>query len=297
MSICRRSYSLLVGDAIGFNPGDIIFDPNILTVATGMPEHDDYGRAFIAACTRIKADCPGSKVSGGVSNFSFAFRGRELIRGAMHSVFLYRAIEAGMDMGTDSLFHEHTYAYVTQSFPTEGIVNAGCLPVYEEIDRELLEIIEDLVWNRDPYGTEKLIAYANKMGRSGKGNGVQSATDKVNEWRSVPLEERIHYSLVKGIDAFVVEDTEEARLCLERYPRPLSVIEGPLMSGMSTVGDLFAAGKMFLPQVIKSARVMKKAVAHLVPFMEEERAATAMEGDGEDTEVSDIYDNILTRNT
>lgn len=193
-----------------------------------------------------QATCPGARVSGGVSNFSFSFRGKEVIREAMHSVFLYHAIKAGMDM---------------------GIVNAGSLPVYDDINRELLFLCEALLWNTDVEGTEKLLLYA-------ENNSTQVKVDAaIDDWRTKDVEERLKYSLVKGIDKFVELDTEEARGNKERYPRPLNVIEGPLMSGMSIVGELFGAGKMFLPQVIKSARVMKKAVAYLIPFMEEERAA------------------------
>lgn len=254
VAICERSFKILT-ERVGFNPNDIIFDPNILTIATGMTEHDNYGRDFIGATKRIKERCPGCRISGGVSNFSFSFRGKEQIREAMHSVFLYHAIKAGMDM---------------------GIVNAGCLPVYDDIDKELLELCENLLWNKDPEGTEKLLAYADRT----KG-GAKEAAGKADEWRSLNVEERLAHSLVKGIDAFVVGDTEEARQNKKLYPRPLNVIEGPLMKGMSIVGDLFGAGKMFLPQVIKSARVMKKAVAHLIPYMEEERLANQVEGEEE----------------
>jgi len=243
VEICQRSYKILV-EKVGFNPQDIIFDPNILTIATGIEEHNTYGKDFIEATRIIKETCPGCRVSGGVSNFSFSFRGKEFVREAMHSVFLYHAIRNGMDM---------------------GIVNAGALPLYDDIDKELLKICEDLLWNLDPEGTEKLLDYA----QSHSGGAKTAAV--ADEWRSKNVEERLQYSLVKGIDKFVVEDTEEARINKELYPRPLNVIEGPLMSGMSIVGDLFGAGKMFLPQVIKSARVMKRAVAHLIPFMEAER--------------------------
>ncbi len=203
---------------------------------------------------KIKKTCVGCRISGGVSNFSFSFRGREKVREAMHSVFLYHAIKAGMDM---------------------GIVNAGCLPVYDDIDKELLQLCEDLLWNRDAEATEKLLDYADRL-KNEKGSD-KGDKDK-DAWRSLNVEERLKHALVKGIDAHVVEDTEEARRDLSRYPRPLNVIEGPLMAGMSVVGDLFGAGKMFLPQVIKSARVMKKAVAHLIPFMEAERLANAVNG-------------------
>lgn len=243
--ICQRSYKILV-EKVGFNPNDIIFDPNILTVATGIEEHSVYGINFIEATKIIKATCPGARVSGGVSNFSFSFRGKEVMREAMHSVFLYHAIKAGMDM---------------------GIVNAGCLPVYDDIEPELLKLCEALLWNTDPDCTEKLLAYAEKSIGQSKNIAVQ------DDWRTKSVEERLKHSLVKGIDKYIEEDTEEARSDSVRYPRPLNVIEGPLMSGMSVVGELFGVGKMFLPQVIKSARVMKKAVGYLIPFMEEERAA------------------------
>ena len=200
---------------------------------------------ILRSVASIKMSCPGAKISGGVSNFSFSFRGKERIREAMHSVFLYHAIKAGMDM---------------------GIVNAGSLPVYDDNEKELLDLCEDVLWNRRNDATERLLAYAEAT----KGF-VKVSGDSVDAWRSNNVEERLKYSLVKGIDKFVVQDTEEARSNKKNYPRPLNVIEGPLMAGMSVVGDLFGAGKMFLPQVIKSARVMKRAVAHLVPFMEEER--------------------------
>ncbi|XP_019625981.1 PREDICTED: methionine synthase-like [Branchiostoma belcheri] len=244
VKICTRSYRLLV-DKVGFNPCDIIFDPNILTIATGMDEHNEYAINFIEATRIIKKTLPGCRVSGGLSNLSFSFRGMERIREAMHSVFLYHAIKAGMDM---------------------GIVNAGNLPLYDDINEELLKLCEDLIWNKDPEATEKMLAYAQVHGKGAK------KEQESEEWRCRTVEDRLEHSLVKGIDKYVVEDTEEARANLERYPRPLNVIEGPLMKGMSIVGDLFGAGKMFLPQVIKSARVMKKAVAHLIPYMEEEKA-------------------------
>ncbi|KAK7077289.1 hypothetical protein SK128_014227 [Halocaridina rubra] len=242
IKICQRSYRLLT-EKVGFNCNDIIFDPNILTIATGIEEHNNYGISFIEATKVIKETCPGARVSGGVSNFSFSFRGKEVIREAMHSVFLYHAIKAGMDM---------------------GIVNAGCLPVYDDIEKELLKLCEALLWNTDPEGTEKLLTYAEQ-------HSSQSKTIVVDDWRSKCVEERLQHSLVKGIDKYIEEDTEEARANGDKYPRPLNVIEGPLMNGMSIVGDLFGAGKMFLPQVIKSARVMKKAVGYLIPFMERER--------------------------
>ncbi|XP_066239841.1 methionine synthase isoform X5 [Saccopteryx leptura] len=241
--VCTRAYHLLV-EKLGFNPNDIIFDPNILTIGTGMEEHNLYAVNFINATKVIKETLPGAKISGGLSNLSFSFRGMEAIREAMHGVFLYHAIKFGMDM---------------------AIVNAGNLPVYDDIHKELLQLCEDLIWNKDPEATEKLLRYAQTHGKGGK-KVVQT-----DEWRSGPVEERLEYALVKGIEKHIIEDTEEARLNQEKYPRPLNIIEGPLMNGMEVVGNLFGAGKMFLPQVIKSARVMKKAVGHLIPFMEKER--------------------------
>ncbi|KAF2351973.1 Cobalamin (vitamin B12)-binding domain [Trinorchestia longiramus] len=254
--ICQRSYALLTS-AVGMDPQDIIFDPNILTIATGIEEHNVYGINFLKATKEIKATCPGCRISGGVSNFSFSFRGMEAVREAMHSVFLYHAIQHGMDM---------------------GIVNAGCLPVYDDIEPELLKLCESLLFNTDPNGTEKLLQYAQNFTSAGKLSAA------VEDWRGKPVEERLVYSLVKGVDQYIVGDTEEARLNTQDYPRPLNIIEGPLMKGMSTVGDLFGAGKMFLPQVIKSARVMKKAVAHLIPFMEAERQQLLLDG-GQEVEV------------
>ncbi|WKX97383.1 hypothetical protein Q1695_013215 [Nippostrongylus brasiliensis] len=241
--ICERSYRILT-EEVGFDPCDIIFDPNILTIATGMEEHSNYGMYFIDATRMIRENLPGCHVSGGVSNISFSFRGMEAVREAMHSVFLYYAIKAGMDM---------------------GIVNAGALPVYEDIPKDLLLLIEDLLFNRDPDATEKMLVIAQNMKKGDK------KAEKAEEWRTGSVEERLKYALVKGIDTHVVEDTEEARQMTDKYPRPLNVIERPLMDGMAVVGELFGAGKMFLPQVIKSARVMKKAVAHLIPFMDKER--------------------------
>jgi len=245
VAICVRSFNILT-KKVGFSPHDIIFDPNILTIATGIEEHNGYGIAFIEACSQIKKLCPGCRVSGGVSNISFSFRGMEQIREAMHSVFLYHAIKAGLDM---------------------GIVNAGNLPVYDDIDPKLLQLCESILWNTDPNATEKLLEFAQTAVK-----GVKPA-EMIDDWKCKPVEERIEQALVKGIDKYIVEDTEEARQNVDKYPRPLNIIEGPLMKGMSIVGDLFGAGKMFLPQVIKSARVMKKAVGHLVPFMEKEREA------------------------
>ncbi|XP_010083313.1 PREDICTED: methionine synthase [Pterocles gutturalis] len=243
IAICSRAYHLLV-EKMNFNPNDIIFDPNILTIGTGMEEHNLYAINFINATKTIKETLPGARISGGLSNLSFSFRGMDAIREAMHGVFLYHAIKYGMDM---------------------GIVNAGNLPVYDDIHKELLQLCENLIWNKDPDATEKLLHYAQNNAQGGK-KVVQT-----DEWRKSSVEERLEYALVKGIEKYVTADTEEARLNQEKYPRPLNIIEGPLMNGMKTVGDLFGAGKMFLPQVIKSARVMKKAVGHLIPYMEKER--------------------------
>ena len=252
--ICARAYSLLVNE-IGFPPEDIIFDPNILTVATGMEEHNNYALDFINATRWIKQNLLHAKVSGGVSNISFSFRGNNKVREAMHSAFLYHAIAAGMDM---------------------GIVNAGMLEVYEEIDPELKVLVEDVLLNRRPDATERLVDFGEQLKQAGaSGSGVEQEK-KAEEWRSGPVEERLAHALVKGIDAYIDEDTEEARA---KLGRPLLVIEGPLMDGMSVVGDLFGAGKMFLPQVVKSARVMKKAVAYLTPFMEAEKAAAEAAGE------------------
>jgi 5-methyltetrahydrofolate--homocysteine methyltransferase len=250
--ICQRAYRILV-DEIGFPPEDIIFDPNILTVATGMEEHNNYAVDFIDATRWIKANLPHAKVSGGVSNISFSFRGNNKVREAMHSAFLYHAIRAGMDM---------------------GIVNAGMLEVYEEIDPELKELVEDVLLNRRPDSTERLVDFGEKL--KAEGAGTTSVEKKAEEWRSGVVEERLSHALVKGIDAYIDIDTEEAR---KKLGRPLLVIEGPLMDGMGVVGDLFGAGKMFLPQVVKSARVMKKAVAYLTPFMEAEKAELAAAGE------------------
>ncbi|MBM9576092.1 methionine synthase [Leptospira sp. 201903070] len=239
--ICKRAYDLLVTKA-DFNPVDIIFDPNILTVATGIEEHNNYAMDFIEAIREIKKLCPGAKVSGGLSNVSFSFRGNNPVREAMHSVFLYYAIQAGMDM---------------------AIVNAGMLAVYEEIPKDLLEYVEDVILNRRPDATERLVEFAENV-KSG-----DKAEKKEETWREgTSVEERLSHALVKGIVEYIDQDTEEARL---KYGRPLTVIEGPLMDGMKIVGELFGAGKMFLPQVVKSARVMKKSVAYLLPFMEEEK--------------------------
>jgi 5-methyltetrahydrofolate--homocysteine methyltransferase len=249
--ICERAYRILV-DEIGFPPEDIIFDPNILTVATGIEEHNNYAVDFMLATRWIKAHLPHAKVSGGVSNVSFSFRGNNHVREAMHSAFLYHAIQAGMDM---------------------GIVNAGMLEVYEEIEPELRDLVEDVLLNRRPDATERLVDFGEKLKATASG---ESPTEKKSdEWRQGTVEARLAHALVKGIDTHIDADTEEARV---KLGRPLSVIEGPLMDGMSVVGDLFGAGKMFLPQVVKSARVMKKAVAYLFPFMEAEKAAMAASG-------------------
>ncbi|WP_348266987.1 methionine synthase [Edaphobacter paludis] len=247
--ICERAYRILV-DEVGFPPEDIIFDPNILTVATGMEEHNNYALDFINATRWIKANLPHAKVSGGVSNISFSFRGNNKVREAMHSAFLYHAIAAGMDM---------------------GIVNAGMLEVYEEIEPELKVLVEDVLLNRRPDATERLVDFGETL----KHIGAAVSEKKAEEWRNGTVEERLSHALVKGIDTYIEIDAEEARV---KLGRPLLVIEGPLMDGMGVVGDLFGAGKMFLPQVVKSARVMKKAVAHLTPFMEAEKAAMVAAG-------------------
>ena len=249
--ICERAYRILV-DEVGLDPEDIIFDPNVLTVATGIEEHNNYAVDFMAATRWIKANLPHAKVSGGVSNVSFSFRGNNHVREAMHSAFLYHAIQAGMDM---------------------GIVNAGMLEVYEEIDPELRGLVEDVLLNRRPDSTERLVDFGERLKAASA--GVTEASKKEEEWRKGTVEERLSHALVKGIDMYIDGDTEEARA---KLGRPLSVIEGPLMDGMGVVGDLFGAGKMFLPQVVKSARVMKKAVAYLTPFMEAEKAAMAAAG-------------------
>ena len=240
IEICERAYKLLVAD--GTDPFDIVFDPNIFAVATGIEDHRRYALDFIEAASEIRARCPGAHISGGLSNLSFSFRGNEPVRRAMHSVFLYYAIPAGMDM---------------------GIVNAGQLDVYDQIDPELREACEDVILDRRDDSTERLIELAERY------KGTDAAAEKAAaEWRSLPVAERLSYALVKGIDAHIIDDTEEAR---QHFDRPIEVIEGPLMDGMNVVGDLFGSGKMFLPQVVKSARVMKKAVAHLIPFIEKEK--------------------------
>ncbi len=250
--ICERAYRTLV-DVVGFPPEDIIFDPNVLTVATGIEEHNNYAVDFIEATRWIKANLPHAKVSGGVSNISFSFRGNNHVREAMHSAFLFHAIRAGMDM---------------------GIVNAGMLEVYEEIAPELRELIEDVLLNRRPDATERLVDFGERL--KAEGAGAVAAKKEEEEWRKGTVEARLSHALVKGIDAFIETDAEEARV---KLGRPLGVIEGPLMDGMGVVGDLFGAGKMFLPQVVKSARVMKRAVAYLTPFMEREKAELAARGE------------------
>ncbi|HXS06378.1 MAG TPA: methionine synthase [Rhizomicrobium sp.] len=240
--ICKRAYDILV-NRVGFPPEDIIFDPNIFAVATGLEEHNEYGKAFIEAAEIIRRENPYAHISGGVSNFSFSFRGNEKVREAMHSVFLFHAIKAGMDM---------------------GIVNAGQLTVYQDIPTPLREGIEDVLFNRRPDATERLLEFAKEYKHDGGAAEVEDAA-----WRGLPVNDRITHAMVHGIDAFIVEDTEQARRAADK---PLHVIEGPLMAGMNVVGDLFGSGKMFLPQVVKSARVMKKAVAYLLPFMEEDKS-------------------------
>ncbi|HEY3250339.1 MAG TPA: methionine synthase, partial [Ignavibacteria bacterium] len=240
IQICKRSYDILTKE-VGFPPQDIIFDPNILTVATGLEEHNNYALDYIKATKWIKENLPLTKISGGVSNISFSFRGNNAVREAMHSAFLYHAIQAGMDM---------------------GIVNAGMIDVYDEIPKDVLELVEDVLLNRRPDATERLVDYAEKVKSAGK------IIERDLAWREAPVEERLKHALIKGIVEFIEEDTEEAR---QKYPKPLEVIEGPLMAGMNVVGDLFGSGKMFLPQVVKSARVMKKSVAYLTPFIEKEK--------------------------
>src|SRR5688500_5370962 len=269
VTICERAYKLLVAD--GTEPQDIIFDPNIFAVATGIDEHRRYALDFIEATREIRARCPGVHVSGGLSNLSFSFRGNEPVRRAMHSVFLYHAIPAGLDM---------------------AIVNAGQLDVYDLIDPVLRDACEDVILDRRDDATERLVDLAESY------RGTDAAQEKIEaEWRGMPVGERLSHALVKGIDSHIVADTEEARHLFER---PIQVIEGPLMDGMNVVGDLFGSGKMFLPQVVKSARVMKKAVAHLLPFIEAEKEATgAAQGKGKVVmatvkgDVHDIGKNIV----
>ena len=245
VEICERAYKLLV-DQAGFAPEDIVFDPNVLAVATGIEEHNGFAKAYIDALPLIKERCPGARISGGISNLSFAFRGNDHVREAMHAAFLYHAIRAGLDM---------------------GIVNAGQLMVYEDIEPELLELVEDVLFDRRPDATERLVEYASRV----KGEATKREVDL--SWREAPVGERLSYALVHGVVDFIEEDTEEAR---QQHERPLDVIEGPLMDGMAIVGDLFGSGKMFLPQVVKSARAMKRAVAYLEPYMEEEKERTGV---------------------
>jgi 5-methyltetrahydrofolate--homocysteine methyltransferase len=247
VGICERAYRLLV-ERIGFPPEDIVFDPNVLAVATGIEEHDEFAKNFIDALPLIKERCPGVRTSGGISNLSFSFRGNDVVREAMHAAFLYHAIQAGLDM---------------------GIVNAGQLAVYEDIPPDLLERVEDVIFNRRPDGTERLVAFAETV----RGEGTKRELDVA--WREAPVDERLSYALVHGIVDHIEEDTEEAR---QQYDRPLDVIEGPLMQGMQIVGDLFGSGKMFLPQVVKSARAMKRAVAYLEPYMEDDKASGRTQG-------------------
>ncbi|MGB0467349.1 MAG: methionine synthase [Pontibacterium sp.] len=270
IEICERSYRVLV-DQVGFPPEDIIFDPNIFAVATGIDEHNNYAVDFIEATGWIKQNLPYAKVSGGVSNVSFSFRGNNPVREAIHCVFLYHAIQKGMDM---------------------GIVNAGQLAIYDDLPAELRELVEDVILNRRDDSTERLLAVADKY----RGDGTVQEDTQAAEWRSWDVDKRLSHALVKGITEFIDEDTEECRL---NYPRPLEVIEGPLMDGMGIVGDLFGAGKMFLPQVVKSARVMKKAVAYLMPFIEEEKGAAESSSNGKIVmatvkgDVHDIGKNIV----
>src|SRR5688572_6315409 len=278
IEICERAYRILV-DEVGFPPEDIIFDPNIFAIATGIEEHDNYAVDFINAVRWIKQNLPGAKVSGGVSNVSFSFRGNDPVREAIHTVFLYHAIQAGMDM---------------------GIVNAGMVGVYDEVEPQLRERVEDVVLNRRPDAGERLVEIAEQAKGATKDEG------KRNEWRALPVGQRLSHALVHGITDHIVEDTEEVyREMLAKGGRPLHVIEGPLMDGMNIVGDLFGAGKMFLPQVVKSARVMKQAVAHLIPYIEEEKKQ--QEAAGQDVrakgkiviatvkgDVHDIGKNIVT---
>ncbi|MFB3125777.1 MAG: methionine synthase, partial [Woeseiaceae bacterium] len=270
VAICKRCYKILT-EVVGFDPGDIIFDPNIFAVATGIEEHNNYGLDFIEATRLIKEALPHVLVSGGVSNVSFSFRGNNVVREAIHSVFLYYAIQAGMDM---------------------GIVNAGQLAIYEDLPTDLRDAVEDIVLNRRDDATERLLDVAENY--KGQKSGSKTNAQDLS-WRELPVDKRLEHALVNGVDEFVIDDTEEARLATDR---PLDVIEGPLMDGMNIVGDLFGAGKMFLPQVVKSARVMKKAVGHLVPFIEEEKGG-AIKSNGKIVmatvkgDVHDIGKNIV----
>jgi len=258
--ICKRAYKIMV-EEVQFPPEDIIFDVNILTIATGMAEHDNYAVNFIEAAKVLRVECPGCHISGGLSNLSFGFRGLNELREAMHSVFLYHAIKNGMDM---------------------GIVNAGMIPIYEDIEPNLRKLLEEVILNKSEDGNhvQRLIDWAEeerqRLQAIKEAGGGEVVAKKVDPWREYDVDKRLQHALIKGIDKFIDEDTEEAR---KNYPRPLNVIEGPLMSGMSTVGDYFGSGKMFLPQVIKSARVMKKAVNYLTPFMEAEKAAANATGE------------------
>ena len=269
VEICGRAYDLLVGD--GWEPEDIVFDPNVLAVATGIEEHNGFAKAFIEALPLLKERCPGSRTSGGISNLSFAFRGNDVVREAMHSAFLYDAIRAGLDM---------------------GIVNAGQLVVYEDIPPDLLEHVQDVLYDRRPDATDRLVAFASTV----QGSATKRELDL--SWREAPVGKRLEHALVHGIVDFIEEDTEEARAAAAR---PLDVIEGPLMDGMKVVGDLFGSGRMFLPQVVKSARAMKRAVAYLEPYMEEEKERTGSNGRAQGTivlatvkgDVHDIGKNIV----
>ena len=268
VDICTRAYDILVNQ-VGFPPEDIIFDPNIFAIATGIDEHNDYANAFITATRKIRETLPGVHVSGGLSNVSFSFRGNDAVREAMHSVFLYHAIPAGMDM---------------------GIVNAGQLAVYEDIPRDLRDAVEDVILNRRDDATERLVDIAETY----RGAGKKTEVDL--RWREAPVTERLTYALVHGIGQFIVEDVEEARLA---STRTLDVIEGPLMDGMNVVGDLFGSGKMFLPQVVKSARVMKQGVGYLLPFIEKESEGQERQAKGKilmatvKGDVHDIGKNIV----
>ena len=240
IEICKRSYDILV-NKVSFPAEDIIFDPNVFPVATGMEEHKNNAVDFFKATRWIRENLPAAHVSGGVSNVSFSFRGNNVVREAMHSAFLYHAINEGMDM---------------------GIVNPSMLEIYDDIPKDLLQKVEDVLLNRNEDATEELLSFAQNI------KGEVKSEEKIAEWRSKPVEQRLEYALIKGITEFIIDDVEEVRLSVEK---PIEVIEGPLMNGMNTVGDLFGEGKMFLPQVVKSARVMKKAVAHLTPFIEKEK--------------------------
>ncbi|NBU52404.1 MAG: methionine synthase, partial [Chitinophagia bacterium] len=268
VAICTRAYKILVDD-LNYKPEDIIFDPNIFAVATGIPEHNEYAINFIEATRQIKNECPGALVSGGVSNISFSFRGNNAVREAMHSAFLYHAIKAGMDM---------------------GIVNAGMMEIYEEIPQELLCLVEDVLFNRVDNATEALTDYASRVKAGGK------KLERNLEWREADVKKRLEYSLVKGITEYIIEDTEEAR---QQYDTPLEVIEGPLMDGMNVVGRLFGEGKMFLPQVVKSARVMKQSVSYLTPYIEKEKEGSNRSNKGKillatvKGDVHDIGKNIV----